>query len=38
MLAPEAEPLIKQLLHGISIDLRVNVWKQVADILIKVVE
>lgn len=38
LLAEGAEPFITQLLNGISLDLRLNVWKKIADVLLKVIE
>jgi len=34
----DAEPAIKQLLKGISVDVKLNIWRKVSDVLFKVVE
>jgi hypothetical protein len=38
LLAPGAEPFITQLLKGLSVDIRLNVWKKVADVVLKLIE
>lgn len=38
ILAPGAEPFITQLLFGISLSVRFNVWKRLSDVLIKMLE
>jgi len=38
LLAEGAEPFILQLLSGISIDIKLHVWKKVADLLLKLIE
>ena len=39
MLAEEgANPFVEHLLQGVSLDLKVNVWRKIADVILKVVE
>lgn len=38
ILAEGAEPFITQFLRGISLDIKLNVWKKIADVLLKVIE
>jgi hypothetical protein len=38
LLAEGGEPAIKELLRGLSLEVRVNVWKKLSDVLLKVVE
>lgn len=33
-----AEPVLKQILRGISLDVKLNIWRKVSDVLFKVVE
>jgi hypothetical protein len=37
LLAEGGEPLLLQLLNGISIDLKLNVWKKLSDLLMRIV-
>lgn len=37
-MAEGAEPFITQLLRGVSLDIKLNVWKKIADVLLKVIE
>lgn len=37
MLEEGGEPILLQLLRGISIDLKVNLWKKLADLLMQIV-
>ena len=36
--AEDSEPAIMQALKGISVDVKFNVWKKIADVLLKLVE
>lgn len=38
LLAEGGEPFIMQLLSGISIDIKLNMWKKLADLLMKLIE
>lgn len=38
ILAEGAEPAIKLLLSGLSLEVRVNVWRKISDVLIKTIE
>lgn len=38
LLSEGSEPLLSLLLKGISLDVKLNVWKKIADVLLKVVE
>ena len=38
LLAEGAEPAIKQLLNGLSVEVRLHVWRKISDVLIKVIE
>ena len=38
ILAEGAEPAIKLLLQGLSLEVRVNVWRKISDVLIKTIE
>ena len=38
LLSEGAEPFITQLLKGISLSVRLNVWRKVSDVLLKIVE
>ena len=33
-----SEPVLMQLLNGISLDIKLNVWKKIADVLLKLIE
>jgi hypothetical protein len=38
LLSPGAEPFITQLLTGVSLSVRFNVWKRLSDVLLKMLE
>ena len=38
VLAEEAEPTLNLLFKGISLSLRVNLWRKISDVLLKIVE
>ena len=38
LLSEGAEPFITQFLKGISLDVKLNVWKKIADVLLKVID
>ena len=38
LLSEGAEPLISQIMKGVSLTVRINVWKKVSDVLLKIVE
>ena len=38
ILTPGAEPFITQILKGVSVDVKINVWKKIADVLLKIIE
>lgn len=38
LLTPGAEPFITQILKGVSLDVKFNVWKKIADVILKLIE
>jgi len=38
MLAENGEAIVMQLLKGISVDVKLNLWKKLADVILKIVE
>ena len=38
ILIPGSEPVIKQLLKGLGVSVRINAWRKISDILLKVIE
>lgn len=38
LLAEGAEPFLIQIFKGLSFDLKLNVWKKIADVLLKIIE
>ena len=38
LLTEGGEPAIKLLLQGLSVEVRLNVWRKISDVLIKVIE
>ncbi len=38
LLTPGAEPFISQILKGVSLDVKFNVWRKIADVVLKLVE
>jgi hypothetical protein len=38
LLAEGAEPVVNQILNGISFDVKLNLWKKIADVVMKIVD